>query len=422
MNTLGAVVEPVARWLVDTVRMVTRYRFSASGAGLLAAVLLGGGYILVSALQVNPARSTIAVRVLLPDSGGLLVDQDVTLRGVPIGRVTSVRPSGSGVEAIARIDADARIPSGSPVRVSGLSAAGEQYLDFRPVVDSGPSLADGATVGEEHTSVPISLAELLTHADGTMAQLDPTKLAAVMDELRVSSQGPQKLAAIFDGGALLVSTLDSVLPQTVSLLRTSRIVLTTTADGSDGLQNTSQNFQEILRGVNAMDGGFRNLVDNGSDQLTAVDNLIADNSDTMVQLLGNLTTVSQVAYSHVPALSELFADRGSAMEAIQTIFHDGAVWATVDIYPRYTCDYNLPRRPPAVPDFPEPFMYTYCDNPDPAVLIRGARNAPRPPGDDTAGPPPGYDPLQLAGPTPVGKWTIPTPYGGPDLPLPMPTG
>ena len=36
-------------------------------------------------------------------------------------------------------------------------------------------------------------------------------------------------------------------------------------------------------------------------------------------------------------------------------------------------------------------MYNYCRDTDPAVLIRGAKNAPRPAGDDTYGPPPGAD-------------------------------
>ena len=76
--------------------------------------------------------------------------------------------------------------------------------------------------------------------------------------------------------------------------------------------------------------------------------------------------------------------------------------------------------PPSRPDYPEPYLYTYCDNPDPAVLVRGARNAPRPPGDDTAGPPPGANPLATTDPTPSGPLTIPLPYGGPPLPYGTP--
>ena len=410
-----------ARLIVDSVRAVARRRVAVAVGGLVLTLLAALTDILVGSLGINPTRSTITVRVLLPESGGLLANQDVTFRGVPIGRVKSVNLTATGVEAVAAIDADVRVPNDGVVRVSALSPAGEQYLDFRPVNDRAPALTDGGVIGEKRTTVPVSLARLLAGADGMLAQLDPGRLAAITDELRVGHQGPQKLAALLDGGAFLISTLDSVLPQTVSVLRTSRTVFTTLGDVTPGLRHTSQNLQQTLRGVNAMAGGFRTLADRGGTPLTALDNIIADNSETMVQLLGNLTTTAQMLYVHTPALREMFAaPHGSPFEAIASIFHDGAVWAIVDPYPRYGCDYNHPRLPSSVPDYPEPYLYTYCDNPDPSVLVRGARNAPRPPGDDTAGPPPGYDPLARADPTPVGPNTIPLPYGGPPLPLKMP--
>jgi virulence factor Mce-like protein len=410
-----------ARLVVDSVRALARQRTAVSMGGLVLTLLVALTYVVVGSLGINPARSTIAVRVLLPESGGLLPNQDVTLRGVPIGRVKSIKFTGTGVEALAAIDADVRVPNDSVVRVSALSPAGEQYLDFRPVNDRGPAVTDGSVIGENQTTIPVSLAQLLAGADGALAQLEPEKLAAITDELRVGHQGPQKLAALLDGGAFLISTLDSVLPQTVSVLRTSRTVFTTLADLTPGLRHTSQNLQEVLRGINAMDGGFRTLVDRGDAPLTALDNIVADNSDTMVQLLGDLTTIAQLAYLRTPALLELFTtSHPSTFDAVASIFRDGGMWAIVDPYPRYSCDYNLPRPPAPVANFPEPYRYTYCANPDPSVLIRGARNAPRPPGDDTAGPPAGYDPLATTDPTPVGPNTIPTPYGGPQLPLKLP--
>ncbi|WP_083039111.1 MlaD family protein [Mycolicibacter algericus] len=410
------------RLIVDAIQAVARRRNAAAVGGLVLTLVASLTYIVVGSLGINPARSTIVVRVLLPESGGLLPNQDVTLRGVPIGRVKSVNFTDTGVEAVASIDAGVRVPDDGIVRVSALSPAGEQYLDFRPVDDHAPAVTDGAVIDENRTTVPVSLARLLAGADGMLAQLNPEQLAAITDELRVGHQGPQKLAALLDGGAFLISTLDSVLPHTVSVLRTSRTVFTTLADVNTGLRHTAQNLQQTLRGVNTMEGGFRTLVDRGDAPLTAVDHIVADNSETMVQLLGNLTTTAQLLYMRIPALREMFtAPHGSAFEAITSIFHDGAVWAIVDPYPRYGCDYNLPRLPPSVPDYPEPYLYTYCDNPDPSVLVRGARNAPRPPGDDTAGPPPGYDPLARSDPTPVGPNTIPLPYGGPPLPLKPPS-
>ena len=76
--------------------------------------------------------------------------------------------------------------------------------------------------------------------------------------------------------------------------------------------------------------------------------------------------------------------------------------------------------PPSAADYYEPFMYTYCRDDDPGVGIRGAKNAPRPGGDDTAGPPPGADLGRRTDPTPRGRFTIPTPYGGPVLPIEPP--
>ncbi|MEV2218541.1 MlaD family protein [Nocardia vinacea] len=153
------------------------------------------------------------------------------------------------------------------------------------------------------------------------------------------------------------------------------------------------------------------------------DQVLTGNTPTMVQLLGNLATVAQMSYVHVPAINNLFFPThrpGSAADALSTAFHDGAVWAIASIYPRKQCDYNLPRLPITVANHPEPYLYAYCTDPDPTLVPRGARNAPRPPGDDTAHPPAGVDPLATADPTPQGPLSIPTPYGGAPVPAYVP--
>ncbi|WP_236734129.1 MlaD family protein [Mycolicibacter kumamotonensis] len=380
------------------------------------------GYVAVGAVGVNPVRKNITVRVLLNESGGLLANQDVTLRGIPVGRVTAIKLTDHGVEAVAAINAATRIPRNSPVHVSGLSAAGEQYLDFRPEHGGGPFLTDGTVIGAEQTTIPMSLPRIIDDSRGALAQLDPQKLNALFTELRVSREGPQKLAAIFDGASFLAATLDGVLPQTVSLLRNTQVAFTTLTDTSPGLRETTVNLHHILGGIGTMDGGFRTLVDQGSGQLGTIDDLIAGNRENIVQLLGNLTTLSQLLYLRIPALQNLWRpDHEPLIDRISTVFHDGGIWGIGDVYPKYRCDYNLPRRAPSQADFPEPYRYTYCNNPDPSVLVRGARNAPRPPGDDTAGPPPGYDPTAQTDATPVyPPHTLPTPYAGPPMPAPVP--
>ncbi|RRR39900.1 MCE family protein [Mycolicibacter terrae] len=409
-------IEALSRRIVALVRAGYRRKNLLSGLALAMTLVVATAYLLVGALQVNPARSTYQITIALPDSGGLLANQDVSVRGVPVGRIESLRVTPNGVDAVANISSTVKIPAASTVRVSGLSAAGEQYIDFEPPSNTGPFLSGGSVVARDQATTPIPISQLLADADGMLAQTDPRKLDLIKKELSLSEDGPRKLTDIVDGGTFLLSTLDSVLPQTVSLLKTSRVVLTMLSDVNNGLAATSDNIDKVLKGVNPMIGGYRQLVDQSPAMLSSVDGLFDDNSDTMVGLLGNLVTTAQLLYVRTPALNALFPNyRGSTVEALSSAIHEDGMWATVDIYPRYTCDYGTPRRNPSAADFPEPFLYGYCRDTDQSVLVRGAHNAPRPPGDDTAGPPPGADLAATTDPTPKGRYTIPLEYGGPPL-------
>lgn len=414
---IGSVADTVVR----VARAGHRRRAWLSTAALIMTLVVASVYLFLGALQVNPLASSYHVTVELPESAGLLPNQNVTMRGVPIGRVERLDITPAGVNAVVTVDSTVAVPMSSEVRVSGLSPAGEQYIDFVAENDDGPYLGDGSVVAQSDTTVPVSLAKLLANADGALAQVEPAKLELIKRELSMSEAGPQKLADVIDGGTFLLGTLDSVLPETASTLRTSRVVLTLAADKNAGIDVASANLDETFDGVNRMREGFRTLTNRTPETLASVDNLFTDNSETMVQLLGSLANTSQLLYLRVPALNALFPNyRTSVLDAIGSIMHDNGLWATGDIYPRYSCDYGTPRLPPSSADYPEPFMYTYCRDDHPGVLVRGAKNAPRPAGDDTAGPPPGADLGRTTDPTPKGRYTIPTPYGGPTLPIEPP--
>ncbi|MCB1286205.1 MAG: MCE family protein [Mycobacterium sp.] len=412
----------VADGIVGAVKYGHRKKAWLSAIALLVTLLVGLSYLLLGALRWNPLRSVYRVTMELPASGGLLVNQDVTLRGVQIGKVEQLSITPDGVNAEVRLNSSAKLSTTSKARVAGLSAAGEQYIDFDGGNGEAPFLSNGSTFPMGRTEIPVTMAELLGHSDGMLKQVDTEKLQIIKDELGTSKEGPQKLTDIVEGGTFLLSTLDGVLPQTTQLLNTSRITLQLVSDKNEGMKVATANLTEVFGGVNRMTGGFRTLTNEAPKTFAATDTLFSDNSDTMVQLLGDLTTVTELMYLRVPALNALFPSyRGSVMDSLSSIVHDDGFWVTADIYPRYTCDYGTPRMPPSSADFPEPFMYNYCRDTDPAVLIRGAKNAPRPAGDDTYGPPPGADLGKRTDPSPEGRYSIPTPYGGPTLPIEPPS-
>lgn len=414
---IGAIADGV----VGAVKAGHRQKAWLSALALLATLTIGVAYLTFGALRWNPLKSVFHVNVQLPASGGLLANQDVTLRGIPIGKIVHLSLTPDGVDAQIKINEGVEISQSSKARVAGLSAAGEQYLDFDGGNGEAPFLGGGDTFAMGRTEIPVTLGELLAHSDGMLKQVDTQKMELIKKELSLSKEGPQKLNDIVEGGLFMLSTLDGVLPQTTSLINTSRVTLQLVSDKQDGMKVATANLDKTLAGVNRMTGGFRTLTEQGPKTFEATNTLFADNSDTMVQLLGDLATATNLMYLRVPAINALFPTyRGSLMDSLSSIIHDGGFWVNADIYPRFACEYGVPRQPPSEADFHEPYMGTYCATDDPAVLIRGAKNAPRPAGDDTYGPPPGMDLAQQTDPSPQGRFSIPTPYGGPTLPIEPP--
>lgn len=418
---IAALANTLANSIIGVVRAGHRQRAWLSAGALLLTLLLGVSYLLLGALRWNPLTSVYRVTIALPASGGLLPNQDVTLRGVPIGKVEKLRIVPAGVNAQVRLDASYRISQSTNARVTGLSAAGEQYIDLDGGDGRAPYLTNGSSFKLGHTTVPVTLAQLLADADGALRQADPKKLELIKRELSLSDAGPQKLTDIVEGGTYLLSTLHSVLPETTTLINTSRVALRMIADQNQGMTAVGANLNNVLGGLDKMTGGFRQLTEQGPRTFARIDDSFTENSETMVQLLGSLVTTSQLLYVRVPALKALFPDyRGSMLDAMASTMHDHGLWTITDMYPRYACDYGTPRVPPSTADYPEPFLYTYCRDDDPAVLIRGAKNAPRPAGDDTAGPPVGADLGKQTDRSPQGRYSIPTTYGGPTLPIEPP--
>lgn len=163
------------------------------GIALVLTLAISLSYLLVGVLHVRLLAAGYQVTIELPRSGGLLPHQNVTLHGVHVGRVESLAFSPKGVNVILRIDSGINIPAVSTVRVSALSPAGEQYVDFSADSDAGPFLAGGDVIHKERTATPVTPAELLTHADGVLAQVDPATLARIKKELNLSKEGPKNL-------------------------------------------------------------------------------------------------------------------------------------------------------------------------------------------------------------------------------------
>ncbi|OZF36671.1 hypothetical protein CH296_06200 [Rhodococcus sp. 14-2496-1d] len=369
---------------------VTRHPVLVSNTALALVLLVGAAYLTVGALRIDPLSDDYRVTVRLDGSGGVQTNGDVSVRGQRIGRVAAVDITVDGVEAQLDISAGHRVPADGTVVVAALSAAGEQYIDFRPDSDDAPYLADGDVVEQDRTDTPVPFATMLVSVTDLVSQIDPAQLSSIIDELDAAmAGGPAELQAIIDGGGALLTGLDSVLPETITLIRTGRTLLQTVGDIEPDLTRLSIGGTALAEQLSASDAEIRALLDDTPARLDSAKAAIGENRDAGGDLLKNLARIARAARLHTPAIEALFPAMSAGAGAFGLAGHDNQLNVVADPYPRPTCDYLNPTVSPSIAAMTPPLKYMYCNSTDPGLQVRGAQNVPRPPGDDTGGPPAG---------------------------------
>lgn len=202
-----------------------RYVVSFMAFGVIVA--LSAAYIAALGVRVGKPDGRITVTMTVPEVNGLVVDSNVLLRGVPVGKVTEVQTALSGATVTFYIHGGQPIPVDSEVRLENLSALGESYIGLMPRTSSGPMFADGQRVAAEDVRQPASISELSTSLVRVLNQLEPARLERLVGEADVALPDP-----------------DVVLP---NLARAS-VLLRNAVHSMDGRgAKMLDNFQTLLR-------------------------------------------------------------------------------------------------------------------------------------------------------------------------------
>ncbi len=127
----------------------------------LLGVLLLALFAAASGCGALPGGS-MTVTAMLRDSAGLFVGNDVGVLGVPVGKVTAIKPAGDHVAVTLDItDGDVRIPASAGAAVVARSVATDRYVELTPVYRSGPRMQDGATIPVSRTVTPVDFDQVL---------------------------------------------------------------------------------------------------------------------------------------------------------------------------------------------------------------------------------------------------------------------
>jgi phospholipid/cholesterol/gamma-HCH transport system substrate-binding protein len=403
--------------------------------------VLGIGY--AGFQYVGLGRSIVnkpfSITVQFPDATGVYVNAEVTERGVQIGKVTGMKltPNGVNVKLAINHGYKNKIPkTGTKAVLANLSAVGEQFIDLQPQTDSEPFLSDGDVIDASATSVPLSSATLLSDIDKLVNSVNQKDLTVVIDELdkAFAGSGPD-LARLINAGDSFTEAMQAALPQTIKLIDDGKVVLDTQRFSANDIASFSSNLAKLVHSIREDDPSYRALIDNGVASSQQLNSLLLDNESALTALAGNLATVSgiQAAPIRLNGLRYILTIYPSTVyDGFKPAPGDGKAHFAIDTDqspPNCATDASSPTAPGYVPNATggnqtNGFATTnqkgvkrdgsgnhpstgnipakinaFCDTKSPSYTagtdVRGAQNAPRPPGDTTARPPasPAFGPI-----------------------------
>ncbi|MGO9927642.1 MAG: MlaD family protein [Mycobacterium sp.] len=156
---------------------------------LAVMTLLGAAYMSVGVLDMSPTKQVTRLTLMLNTSGGLMPTSEVTMRGIKVGRVTGIETTTSGLAVSIELDRAHPVPADSAISVENLSAAGEQYIEFKPKLIAAPYFSDGTVIPADRVAPMVTGSDLLTKANALMSALDLDQVHTIISNVSAAFAG-----------------------------------------------------------------------------------------------------------------------------------------------------------------------------------------------------------------------------------------
>jgi phospholipid/cholesterol/gamma-HCH transport system substrate-binding protein len=305
-------------------------KFNARITLIILAVmtLLGAAYMSLGVLDMGPTKQVTRLTLLLNTSGGLLPTSEVTMRGIKIGRVTNIQTTTTGLAVSIDLDRTHPVPADSAISVENLSAAGEQYVDFKPKLIAPPYFADGAVIPADRVAPMVTTSDLFTKANALISALNIDNAHTVINNIS---------AAFADNDATLDS-LATTAGLTANVIRDDKQMLATLFSN---ISTFTTNLGELNAGEVISETGtllprsvpaFLRMIHEietlshtgvgvlGPDDPAGI--LVAKFSEYIDMLAGPLSTFTTVLQPAVAPLHPIKIDAGHWLDFWESTFND----------------------------------------------------------------------------------------------------
>jgi virulence factor Mce-like protein len=346
--------------------------------GVLLLAILTVGWVVVNLVAPQVINRPFEVTADFASSGGVFTNQEVTYRGVLIGKVGELTLNEDGVDIELLIDPEweNEIPTAVSARVQSKSAVGEQFVNLVPTGGTSDMLSDGDVIPRSQTKLPVDFQKLLRTLDAVLGDVPPGKTRRLIHNLAegVGGRGDE-IASILESLGTLSQAFASVAPETQRLLDNATKTGSAFLDSKDEFVGAIKAADDVLTALGDEPQELKNLFiqnDRLARRGIALINRNGDEIHAGIKALGNFVDFQleevdaiQDSLTYLPAFFHAVEDSSIYWESPDgRKFYRIRVGVIVDNQiDTWPCKYDLPdgyERFPHEREFREPITLPEC--------------------------------------------------------------
>jgi phospholipid/cholesterol/gamma-HCH transport system substrate-binding protein len=306
--------------------------------GIFSLVLLLFTAMIVVVFGQMRFDRTTGYTAVFTNASGLRSGQFVRASGVEVGKVSNVELVDGGSQARIEFDVDRSLPlfEGTTASVRYLNLIGDRYLELKRG-DSDKRLPAGGTIPVERTEPALDLDALIGGFRPVFRALDPDKVNTIAQSVITIFQGQGgTINDILDQTASLTSTLADRDQAIGEVIRNLNTVLDTTVRHQQQFDETVQDFEKLVTGLNNRADPIANSVAEISDAAGTIGDLLADNRPLLKSTIGYLEGIQQPLVDQKDELNDILVRLPTAFKIIGRA---GGIYG--DFFNFYSCDISI---------------------------------------------------------------------------------
>jgi phospholipid/cholesterol/gamma-HCH transport system substrate-binding protein len=243
----------------------------------------------------------------MPDVTGLLVNDDVKVAGVRVGKVTRISVDRGKAIVSFQVKPSVKLRTSTQVGVRWRNVLGQKYLYLYPGT-SGPVLKPGARLPASQVVRSADVGEFLNSVAPILRAIDPAKANAFVRALNEALDGNEdKVRGLLSDTATISHDLGGSDQQIGNLIDNLDTVVGGLANRDGDLNTAVTRFKTLASSLADNNDDLQLLVERFAAVQTRLNTLVKTNRGNIDQTVDDLATIAKVLHGHRSDLDQALA-------------------------------------------------------------------------------------------------------------------